>query len=95
MRKPKWKRDQEMITASGHDLQAAVAFFDRHGMQLSRHPRHGWQFTAVLDTGRTNDAAFWHRPIGTVESLIETLDAPSLVLAEIAAKQKQAKGLTA
>lgn len=91
MNTPKWKQDLNEIAASGHDLAAATAFYKRHGMQLGRHPKHGWTITAVLATGRVNDAAFWHRIIGSAANLIDLLDAPSILLAELAQKQKQAE----
>ena len=90
MRVPQWKLDQEAIVASGHTLSGAITFFGKRGLLLARHPKYGWQFTAVLQTGVPGTCGFWHRIVGSVDALIEVLDAPSAVLQELREKQEQA-----
>lgn len=81
--------DLDVIKTSGHDLRQAVDFFRRHGIQLSRHPKYGWQFTAVLAGRWENTAAFWHCVANSVATLIEWLDAPSTVIAARDEAQKR------
>lgn len=73
--------DLATITASGHDYWRAVAFFQRRGITLAKHPKDGYAFVSFL-SGVGNTCAMWRKVVGSVNELIDVLDAPSQVIRE-------------